>query len=201
MDLLMQTIDQVLNEARARELSGDVAGATRVLDQAPEAVRTGAWYFARGAMSMQAGRVDDALKRFEEAVAKEPEVPEYRGNLGAALLELARAGDAKAKARALTELELAAQWGPTLPSVHTNLAVARLISGDAQGALEAATQALKLDPQHLPALYNKAAALSALGQLEACLVVLDQVLARAPGLPAAVASRVATLKKLGRATS
>lgn len=195
----MQTIDQVLNEARTRELAGDVAGAAQVLDQAPEAVRTGAWFFARGAMSMRAGRVDDALKRFEEAVAREPEVAEYRGNLGAALLELARGGDAAAKVRAREELELAAKWGPTLPSVHTNLAVARLISGDPQGALEAAEEALKLDPKHLPALYNKAAALSALGQLEACLAVLDRVLEMAPGLPAAVASRVSTLKKLGRA--
>jgi len=196
---MASSIDATLNEARQREQAGDLAGARLALDETPEAERTGAWYFARGSMALQAGRVDEAISRFEVAVAKEPEIAEYRGNLGGALLEKVRQGDAAAKPRALAELERAAQWGPTLPSVHTNLAVARLISGDPAGALQAATQALTFDARHVPALYNQAAAYGALGRNEEALAVLDLVLSISPGLPAAVKSRATTLQKLGRA--
>lgn len=192
-------IDRLLDQARAKETAGDVIGAVAVLDGAPETLRTGAWHFARGTLALRGGDVKQAITFFEAAVAKEPELAEYRANLGAALLEQAKAGDKAAGERALAELELAVQWGPTLPTAHTNLGLARLLAGDAKGALAALDQAVKIDPRHVPALYNRAAALNALGRLDDCLAALDATLAIAPGFPPAVTSRQNTLKKLGRA--
>lgn len=193
------SIDSVLAEAMKKERAGDLAGARGVLDAAPEAVRTGAWHYARGTVALRGGQVPEAVTRFEEAVRREPEIAEYRSNLGAALLELAKAGDRAAGARALTELEKAAQWGASLPDVHANLSFARLMAGDAAGALAAADAAVAMDAGHAPSLYNRAAALHALGRLEDALAALDATLKAAPGLPPAVASRASLLKKLGRA--
>lgn len=192
-------IDRLLDQARAKETSGDRNGAVALLDGAPETLRTGAWSYARGTLALRGGDVKQAIAFFETAVAKEPELAEYRSNLGAALLELAKAGDKAAGQRALEELELAVQWGPTLPGTHTNLGLARLVAGDAKGALAALDQALKIDPKHVPALYNRAAALNALGRLDDCLVALDATLAVAPDFAPALTSKTNTLKKLGRA--
>lgn len=192
-------LDRLLDQARAKENAGDLQGAAALLDGAPESHRGGAWHYARGAIALRGGRLAEAVTHFEAAVAKEPEVSEYRSNLGAALLEQAKAGDAAAVPKALAALELAVAWGPTLPGPHTNLALARLMSGDAAGALKAADRALAIDATHVPALYNRAAALNALGRLEDCLAALDATLAVAKDYAPALTSRTNTLKKLGRA--
>lgn len=193
------SIDSVLAEAMKKERAGDLAGARGVLDAAPEAVRTGAWHYARGTVALRGGQLAEAVSRFEVAVQREPEIAEYRSNLGAALLEQAKAGERAAAPRALAELELAAQWGASLPDVHANLSFARLMAGDAAGALAAADAAVTMDGAHAPSLYNRAAALHALGRLDDALAALDATLKAAPGLPQAVASRASLLKKLGRA--
>lgn len=195
----MAGIDAKLEAARLREQAGDLAGAQAVLDATPEPERTGAWFYARGAMAVRAGRFAEGVAQLELAVQREPEVAEYRSNLGAALLEQAKAGDAAAGQRALEQLELAVQWGATLPEVFANLAFARLVNGDAKGALAAADVGLRLDRRHVGALYNRAAALNALGQLVPCLATLDELLSVAPGFAPAVQSRANTLQKLGRA--
>lgn len=192
-------IDTLLDLARTKENAGDLAGAAAVLDAAPQAHRIGGWHYARGALALRGGDARAAVTHFEAAVAQEPEVAEYRANLGAALLELAKAGDTAAGPRALAELERAVAWGPSLPTAHTNLGLARLMTGDAAGALQALDQALAIDAAHVPALYNRAAALNALGRLDDCLAALDATLKVAPGFGPAVTSRQNTLRRLGRA--
>ncbi len=194
----MASLDGVLEAAKQKELAGDLAGARRVLDDAPEKERTGAWHYARGAMAVRAGALDEGVAQLELAVRREPEIAEYRSNLGAALLEKVKAGDATVGQRALEELELAVQWGGTLPAVYANLSFARLVNGDALGALAAADVGIRLDGQHVPSLYNRAAALNALNQLVPCLGTLEELLVLAPGFAPAVQSRAHTLTKLGR---
>ena len=58
--------------------------------------------------------------------------------------------------------------------------------------------ALKLDPHHVPALYNRASALNSLGRLDECLKALDATLAVDPKFAPALQSRKNTLSKLGR---
>ena len=157
------------------------------------------WHYARGAVAARLGQLDEAVALLEQAVQLEPEVAEYRSNLGASLLEKLKAGDKASGARALEQLELAVQWGATLPEVYANLSFARLAAGDTQGAIFAADEAVRLDPKHVASLYNRAAALNALGQLEPCLQTLDALLKLVPDFPPAVQSRANTLDRLGRA--
>jgi tetratricopeptide (TPR) repeat protein len=195
----MGSIDGVLSEAKKREQAGDLAGAMRALDAMPEQERTGAWHYARGAMAVRTGQLDEAVAQLELAVQREPEIAEYRSNLGAALLEQVKAGDASRGPRALEQLELAVQWGASLPEVYANLSFARLVSGDASGALAAADVGVRLDARHVPSLYNRAAALNALKQLPACLQTLEQILKIAPDFGPALQSRKHTLEKMGNA--
>ena len=189
----------VLKEAAAKADAGDFAGAAQLLDAADEATRaTGLWAFARGTVEFRQGNVAAAVKWFEAALEREPLLPEPGANLGAALLELARAGDREALVRATAVLTEACALKPKLPDAHTNLGMARLLAGDAPGALEAFEHALRLDPRHVPALYDKAAALSALGRHQECLAALDATLAVDPSFAPARESRRNTLKRLGR---
>lgn len=190
------SIDGVLEQARQKELAGDLQGALQALEAAPEKERTGAWFYARGAMAVRAGKLDEAVTQLEQAVKREPEIAEYRSNLGAALLEKVKAGDASAAPRALEELELAVQWGATLPEVYANLSFARLVSGNAVAALAAADIGLRVDPRHVPSLYNRAAALNALKQYGTCIDTLDELLKIAPGFPPAVQSKKNTLERM-----
>lgn len=150
-------------------------------------------------MAVRAGKLEDGIAQLELAVQREPEVAEYRSNLGAALLEKVKAGDASVGKRALEQLELAVQWGASLPDVFANLSFARLVNGDANGALMAADVGVRMNRQHVPSLYNRAAALNQLNQLVPCLSTLDDILKLSPGFAPAVQSRANTLKKMGRA--
>ena len=192
-------IDTLLAEARKLEQAGDLPGALKALETAPEKERTGAWHYARGAMAVRTGQFDDAVTEFELAVKREPEIAEYRSNLGAALLEKVKAGDATQSKRALEQLELAVQWGATLPDVYANLSFARLVAGNPSGALAAADVGVRLDEKHVPSLYNRAAALSAMKQYPDCLDTLDTILRLSPGFAPAVQSKANTLKKMGKA--
>ncbi len=191
-------IDSVLAEARQKEQAGDLQGALEALDVAPEKERTGAWHYARGAMSVRQGNLDQGVAELEQAVQREPEIAEYRSNLGAALLEKVKAGDTSLCKRALEQLELAVQWGATLPEVYSNLSFARLASGDALGALAAADVGIRLVEKHAPSLFNRAAALNALKQYGTCLDTLDELLEVAPGFPPAVQSRASVKQKLSK---
>lgn len=196
----MVSLDAVLDEARALEAKGDLTAAIGALQKAPEAVQArGLWRYARGALAMRQGDLDAAQAHLEKAVELEPEVPEYRSNLGAVWLERARRGDASASAKALEVLEAAMRWGPTLPDVHANYALALLLAGRTELALKACDDALAIDAGHVGARFNRAAVLSALGRLSEAKDGLDAILAQHPGHPAATASRAKVLEKLGRA--
>ena len=193
-------VEALLAQARVRENAGDAQGARALLDAAPAPLKSYAtWLYAHGALCMRLGQLEQALADFEAAVAREPELAELRSNLGAALLEKARAGDAASLTRATAELEAAVKLSPRLPDVWNNLGAARLFAHQAEAALAAFDEALARDPRHVPSLYNRAAALHALGRHEACLAALDATLAVDPSFGPAQQSREHTLAVLARA--
>lgn len=192
-------LDATLAAARARDAQGDLTGAAAALDAAPEAQQqTGAWLYARGAVAFRLGELPRALGYFEAAVGREPKVAEYRANLGAVLLEQAKRGDEGALERARRELEEALRWGGTQPSVRNNLGMAWLLSKEPSRALSCFEAALAVDGAHVPSLYNRAAALAAMGRDEDALTALDLVLKVAPDFEPALKSRDNTLARLGR---
>ncbi len=192
-----QDLEALLAKVRARQDQGEVAGARALLDAAPpELKRFGTWLYAHGSLSLLLKETEQAISDFEAAVAREPELAEFRANLGAALLERAKAGDAKALARATAELETAAALGPVLPNTLNNLGTAQLLGGKPALALRSFEAALRVDPKHVPALYNRAAALNAQGHLEACMRALDATLAVDPTFGPAQESRARTQLRL-----
>lgn len=195
-----EQLDALLDKARALENKGDLPGAAAALDTAPDAAKArGVWRYARGSIAFRQGQLDDAQKLFEKAVEAEPELAEYRSNLGAVLLERARQGDTAAAAKALEVLKEATRWGVTLPDVYVNYALALLLSGRNDEALKACDDALAIDAAHVPARYNRAAALSALGRDREALEALDAILRAHPAHPQATASRKRLSERVGRA--
>jgi tetratricopeptide (TPR) repeat protein len=194
-----EALEKLLQQVRARQDGGDVKGARALLDAAEAPLKHfGTWLYAHGSLSMALGELEVALADFEAAVEREPEVAEFRSNLGAVLLERAKAGDQKALARATRELTEAGRLQPRLPHTFLNLGTAHLIAGKAKEALAAFEKALALDAHHVPSLYNRAAALHALGEEEACLAALDATLKVDPHFAPAKQSRANTLARLGR---
>lgn len=188
-----------LQTAFALVQTGKVHEAAAALDAVDdEGKASGSWNYARGTVALKLGDVPGAVKLYERAVELEPEVPEMLANLGGALLEQAKAGDAAALERAFEVLTQCCAMGPRLPDAQTNLGMAKLLAGDAKGALESFELALKVDPRHVPALYDKAAALNAMGRLPECLKALDATLAVDPKFQPALESKKNTLAKLGR---
>lgn len=201
-------LERVLDDAAAHERAGRPAEALAVLDAAAERLSGFALYhYARGALLVRAGRVDDGVEALEEAARLEPELPEVQGNLGAALVERVqrRGPDALASdasqadlARGLDLLSKAARARRRLPEVHANHGRALTLAGRVPEALAAFDRALAIDPGHVAALYNKAAAHHRAGRDEDSLAVLEQLLLVAPGFEPALRSRQNALRRLGR---
>ncbi len=192
-------LDSVLEQVRALENKGDLSGAIGALQAAPPPMQArGLWQYARGALALKQGDLTAAVGHFEKAVELEPEVSEYRSNLGAALLEKARGGDSTAAAKALEVMKAAMRWGPTLPEVHSNYGLALLVAGRNEEALKVFDDALAIDPSHVTARYNRAAALNALERHDEALKALDALLTAVPTHAQAQASKQRLLERLGR---
>jgi len=199
-------LDQLLDEVRSTENSGDLKKARALIAAAPAALlEMSSVQYARGALAFRDGDEAEAIEAFEKAIDIDPMVAEYHSNLGAVLLERARRGgpgvelDAEAKqdlARAIEILTEAAGLSPKLPDVHNNLGLALSTSGQPEQALAAYDKALAIDAKDIHSLYNKAAALHALDREEECLRCLDTILELAPDFEPAKVSRENTLKRL-----
>ncbi len=192
-----EQLDEALGEAMALRKGGDSPGAVKKLEGVPMAVKMfGTWHYARGTLALEQGDLKLAVKEFEAAVQAEPAVPEFRANLGAALLEKVKQGDKLSLPRVLKLLQEAVNEEPKLPHVHTNYGVAKLVGGDAAGALAAFDRALALDPKHKPSLYNRAGALDGLGKLAEAVAALDKLLKLDPKYQPAIEARARVAAKL-----
>jgi Flp pilus assembly protein TadD len=94
------------------------------------------------------GEAQQALRRADEAIAKQPRAAQIRFLKGVMLADLKREAEAVPVFIALTE------DFPELPDPYNNLAVIYAGRGDLQGALHALNQALRNDPTHRAAREN-----------------------------------------------
>ena len=187
----MDALTRLLATAQAREAEGDRQAACDVLDGAPGPLRERAlWAYARAALAFRGGALDLALHHAEQAVAREPAIPEYRATLGAVLLERYQQGREQALLqRALSELQAAVAPGPLLPHAHAQLALALLLAGRPAEALDCADAALQKDAACVPALWHRALALEALGRTDEAQAAVQRVLALKPDFAPALARR------------
>jgi tetratricopeptide (TPR) repeat protein len=187
----MDALTRLLATAQAREAEGDRQAACDLLDGAPGPLRERAlWAYARAALAFRGGALELAERHASDAVAREPDVPEYRATLGAVLLErYQQSREAALLSRALGELQAAVAPGPLLPNARAQLALALLLSGRAAEALAVANAALEQDARCLPALWHRALALESLGQADSARAAVDAVLALKPDFAPALARR------------
>jgi tetratricopeptide (TPR) repeat protein len=98
-----------------------------------------------GILATQAGRYDEAITYFWRALAREPGVAEFHGNLAAAY------NFAHGAAVAIAEFREALRLKPTSAVRHTELAEALLELGQLDELLPLAQEALRLEPGYPPA--------------------------------------------------
>jgi tetratricopeptide (TPR) repeat protein len=184
-------------------------------------------YFNRGALQLQRGKYQEAaddydqvlrlrpglleanikraqarmgLKKYEEAIADLT----YALDNGApyTLLYFLRANAYEKVGKPAEARRDREEWLRREPSDEqswVNRGVGRLSRGDVKGALADFDQALKLNPESLAALQNKAHVLAErLGETEAAVAVLDRAVTRHPDQVLPRAGRGVLLARLGR---
>jgi tetratricopeptide (TPR) repeat protein len=106
------------------------------------------------------GRLSDARKEFEKAVAIDPNVPEPHVNLGNVLSDLGR------KEQAESEFRKAIDLAPHLALPHNNLATVLTELGRPREAVAEFRKAIDLDPERAWSHTNLGNVLRSLGQLD-----------------------------------
>jgi tetratricopeptide (TPR) repeat protein len=103
-------------------------------------------HYNMGLLMAVTGRVDDAVRHYELALARDPMHADARSNLAAAL---ARQGKLD---RASRELVLLVDQDPENALARTNLGLLLLQQGNSKGAREQLEEAIRLDPGMTPAI-------------------------------------------------
>ncbi len=142
----------------------------------------------RGQVAFRAGRYDEAVAAFRQALAARPESVRARVNLGSAL---AQAGDPEA---AIATYREALELAPDNATASFNLGVLLAQAGDDAGAAEALAAAVERQPQDVGARLELARSLHRLGRFEAALSHVTRVVELDPAIedPRLLAARILT---------
>jgi tetratricopeptide (TPR) repeat protein len=153
------------------------------------------WHYVHGSLLRRLGRLKEAVTAAEKSCALQPEIGEYRANLGAGLLAQAMEHGPEAGAdafylkSAIAELERAVSLEPLLVDGLASLGLAYQLAGRNTEALVVLDSAVDHDPNHLAAWYNRASVLRELDRKEDCLHCLEQALRIDPQFEPAKISR------------
>ena len=128
-----------------------------------------------GDVLVQMGRVDEGIHALETAVRVDPEWSATRYNLGLAYVRQRRYEDAEAQWRRALALN------PRSPHIHNSLSRLFIERRQFTEALVEAEAALRLDPDFLLALGNRAWALEGMGRPEEAAAGYERVLEKNPG--------------------
>ncbi len=161
--------------AHARRTQGEREGAFAAMRKA---VSIDAEYLPAaeelGAMCVEAGDADEALRLLDAVVARDPDRALARGARGTALMFKGR------QPEAVEDLARAAALQPEDPSWAANLASAHLRAAAWSEACAAAERALAVAPDHVIALRARGLGREALGDLDGARADLERVAALDP---------------------
>ncbi|HMP74058.1 MAG TPA: tetratricopeptide repeat protein [Kiritimatiellia bacterium] len=120
-----------------------------------------ALFLSRRALALEEeGLIEDAILRYEDALALNPQLRIVHGQLGRLYLQTGRLPEA------ITSLTLALDTQPDSPDLLDHLGFAYLQSGQPELALQAFQAVLLLEPDHDPSLFHAALAAIELRDLE-----------------------------------
>ncbi len=162
----------LLTHARARVWDTEISLWSDVVAKSPRKLRP---RFNLGLALQQAGRSEEAIAQYEEALRLEPSHPLVLTNLGNAYRQL---GDLE-RARGLFEEVVALR--PTAAKAHLNLGNVHLDRGDAEEAERSYRRALELDRQSPAAWYNWGKCQEKQGRLEAAATAYAEAVRLEPG--------------------
>jgi protein O-mannosyl-transferase len=117
-------------------------------------------HFNLGNALLHAGRLEDAIRQYEQAVQIDPHHQEVHNNLAFALLQAGRVNDA------IAQLEQAVRISPDSADGHYNLGNAYLRAGRVQDATGQYEQAVRLNPNYVQAHVNLGFALAQRGRFD-----------------------------------
>ncbi|MCB8881974.1 tetratricopeptide repeat protein [Acidisoma cellulosilytica] len=181
-------------QQRRAETKQKASAATGSAAQAPSPAQMAPAQLALGeAIRLhQAGRLAEALPRYQRSLALAPNQPDALQNLGSALNDLGR------PAEALTRFHQALALRPTYPIAHLNLGNAFWALGRADEAIAAYGNALAQKPDFLAAFDARALVLSGEGRFTEALSDADSALRLAPRDVQSLNTRGNVLRALGR---
>ncbi len=130
--------------------------------------------FNLGAVALQLGQADEAIKDFQAAAAIDPKSAPAANSLGAALQSSGRVEEAAAAFRRAIELD------PQYADAHFNLGMMLGQQGDFQGARAELQRVTEIDPSDANAEANLGAAYAQLGDLKAAEMHLRRALVLDP---------------------
>jgi superkiller protein 3 len=166
--------------------------ACAVIEQAfvdePALASAAILHHAHTQVLVAAGRLEDAVAAAERAVQLAPQIAEFHGNLGSALLaQVRRDGPTSpALARAVDVLTEAVACKPRTPQVRSTLAVALTAAGRVDEAIAVCDHNLALFGDDAPTIFNKASALVAAGKQAEAVALLEPLSSTFPPAAAAV---------------
>jgi len=111
-----------------------------------------------GALLREAGKTDDAIAQFKEALRIKPDLPEAHYNLGVTLARLDRFPEA------IEQYDQALRLKPDFAEAHYNFGIALAETGRIPEAMDHWKQALQLKPDYAEAHFNLGLMLAAQGQ-------------------------------------
>ena len=148
--------------------------------------------FNLGNLLLAAGRMDEAIGYYEQALQSRPDYPEARNNLGNAWRALGREQAARASYEAALRLK------PDYAEAYYNLGNVAYEAGRIPEAQTDYETALRLQPDYPEAHFNLGNILREAGRLEAAISHYEQALRQRPDYPGAHGNLGIALAQAGR---
>jgi predicted O-linked N-acetylglucosamine transferase (SPINDLY family) len=145
-----------------------------------------------GAMELQRGHYEEACRELSAALKINPQSHAVHANVGYALVELNRPGEA------LASCDRALALKPDFPDALCSRGNALKDLGRHEEAIACYDKALALRPDYAEAHYNRGATLQTLKRAKEALASLDHALILRPNFPEALSTRGNTLNDLRR---
>jgi tetratricopeptide (TPR) repeat protein len=142
--------------------------------------------------SERAGRIEDAISHYGQAVKIRPEFPEAHVSLGVALWQVGRVQEA------VEHFEQALRLKPDDAAAHNNLGLVLCQAGEVQKGIGHYEQALRIDPNYVEAEYNSGSALLQEGKFEDAISHYERVLRLKPDYAEAHAALGFAFGQLGK---